>query len=414
MAVVCLVAGAALIANVVLYKDHTAQAGKALVEKARKQIAQQAATPDPACSAAPGKNSVASGALLGVLTIPRLGLTAPVLQGVAEKQLAVGVGHLPTSAWPGTVGTAVLAAHDVTWFTHIDQLKPGDTFTFEHGCVRDTYQVQDHKVVKRGSPLYHAKTRQVVLETCWPTDALYWTPERYLVFADLRSSETLAAPRSNVDLNAHSSLADPKVEELAARSYGALMGSFSLTGTPDSAWRQSSQPLDVAHAAKVNFLGGLQALIEGSRSSWRLVAPGLSMPEMVHRGIATKIDGYQQALDITLRVNGTTLDVALTRARVLLDGQGVYEIRTRQTMSAGVLRVSNWTMTLVEEASLSPSPSPSPTPSPSVSPSPSPSPTPSRTPSPTPTATPMRSPSTSPSPTTSAAPSTTASATPAT
>ena len=238
--------------------------GHALVEKVNKDIQKQVAAPTPGCALPPAKGSVHPGDVLGVLEIPRLKMTAPVVEGVDEKQLSVAVGHLDTSAWPGSKGTSVLAAHDVTWFSRIDHLKPADEFTLKHGCAVDTYRVREHKVVKKGSPLYHADKPQVVLETCWPTTALYWTNERYLVFADLVDTQ-VAMSTATEKLAEGDPFVVPAIEKIANNAPGVPHGSLRISGSADDGWRQSNQPLLLAHAAIANYEAALQAITQGER-----------------------------------------------------------------------------------------------------------------------------------------------------
>ena len=120
-----------------------------------------------------------------MLEIPVLGLTAPVLQGTGDAVLAEAVGHVPASVWPGQAGTSVLSAHDVTWFSGIGQLRPGDEMRYVMPCRTLTYRVTSHRVVAAGSPVYNTATARIVLDTRYPLDALFLTGSRYLVYADL-------------------------------------------------------------------------------------------------------------------------------------------------------------------------------------------------------------------------------------
>jgi len=55
-------------------------------------------------------------------------------------------------------------------------------------CQTFTYQVTGHQVVQKGSPVYSPSTESLlVLETCYPTNALFLTDQRYLVTAQLVS-----------------------------------------------------------------------------------------------------------------------------------------------------------------------------------------------------------------------------------
>ncbi len=90
---------------------------------------------------------VQPGQLSGILTIPALDLQAPVEEGTDDQELNVAVGHDPQSVWPGVDGAAVFLAHDVSYFVHLDALKPGDTIIYATACNTVTFRVSGHQVV---------------------------------------------------------------------------------------------------------------------------------------------------------------------------------------------------------------------------------------------------------------------------
>ena len=68
-----------------------------------EQPATASETPLPPGTAAlaPCGARVAPDAVQGVISIPKLGIQAPVLQGTDDAELNVGVGHDPDAVWPG-------------------------------------------------------------------------------------------------------------------------------------------------------------------------------------------------------------------------------------------------------------------------------------------------------------------------
>lgn len=81
-----------------------------------------------------------------VLRIPRLGVTAPVAEGITKaKVLNHGyVGHYPRTAQPGQAGNFAVAGHRNTHgepFRHLDRLRVGDTVSVETATTRFTYVV---------------------------------------------------------------------------------------------------------------------------------------------------------------------------------------------------------------------------------------------------------------------------------
>src|SRR5216684_483307 len=173
--------------NATLWTNHSHREGESLINQERAAINQQrasrasaqaAATPLGACTSAPKTDGPH-----GLLEVSRINLVAPVLEGTDDPQLNVAVGHDPNSVWPGSAGNAVLLAHDVSYFVNIDRLKPGDIVRYETACDVYSFRVQSFVVVKAGAPVYNTPGPTLTLVTCWPTNALWFTPDRYLVTA---------------------------------------------------------------------------------------------------------------------------------------------------------------------------------------------------------------------------------------
>jgi sortase A len=67
------------------------------------------------------------------MSIPSIGLNAPMYEGIRLTTLNHGPGHWPGSASPGQVGNAVVAGHRTSHnaeFRRLDRLGPGDIVTF--------------------------------------------------------------------------------------------------------------------------------------------------------------------------------------------------------------------------------------------------------------------------------------------
>lgn len=136
-----------------------------------------------------------SGSVLGRMEIPRIGLSAMVLEGDDESVLRKGPGHLPGTPFPGRPGNVVIAAHRDTFFRPLHAIQKGDeiTVTTSQGVYK--YRVdwinevspQDVKVLKaRRHPT-------LTLITCYPFYFVGDAPQRFVVqAAELPSSQSPA------------------------------------------------------------------------------------------------------------------------------------------------------------------------------------------------------------------------------
>ena len=87
---------------------------------------------------------------LGAIRIPKLGVDAPLLEGIRLTTLDNGPGHWPGTAMPGQVGNVVVAGHRTSHggpFRNIDQLVAGDVVQFETADGLIDYHVTKTHVV---------------------------------------------------------------------------------------------------------------------------------------------------------------------------------------------------------------------------------------------------------------------------
>lgn len=87
---------------------------------------------------------------LGGISIPKLGLDAPLLEGIRLTTLDNGPGHWPGTAMPGEIGNVVVAAHRTSHgapFRNIDQLVAGDTVMFSTDAGEIEYTVTGTQIV---------------------------------------------------------------------------------------------------------------------------------------------------------------------------------------------------------------------------------------------------------------------------
>lgn len=311
------------------------------------------ATTGGAAFAAHGDNPVRA-----VLQVPAIHLVAPVEQGDSDAVLAVAVGHLPASVWPGTPGTSVLAAHDVSYFVHVDQLRPGDLIDLVTPCTVFRFSVTGGQVVRSGSPVYDSPGPTLVLETCWPTDALWYTPDRYLVTASLvaimPTTPSVDAAGARAASTAVQAATPPTVRlptslvatGLTLATNDVPMGTMTISGTAPASWAQSPAPLAVESAALELFIGALKAAEQGNRAWWQAAAPDLAMPSDLDG--ASVVD-WHQGLDVHITTAGTTATAVVLTAAVSVAGgaaPGLYDLTVNEPVVGGTLTVGSWDLGL--------------------------------------------------------------------
>ncbi|MGC2660412.1 MAG: class D sortase [Bryobacteraceae bacterium] len=133
------------------------------------------------------------GALVGKVVIPRLNLSAIVLQGVEAETLARGAGHVPSTAMPGQTGNFAIAAHRDTLFRPLRNIKKDDDVTFESPTGSYTYRVVSTQIVLPSDvevlrPLPDGG-KWLTLITCYPFYYVGSAPKRFIVQAKLVSKD---------------------------------------------------------------------------------------------------------------------------------------------------------------------------------------------------------------------------------
>ena len=284
----------------------------------------------------------------GLLEIPKLDVVAPVEQGMGDAQLAVAVGHNPYSVWPGQPGNALVYAHDVSYFTALADLVAGDTVRYLTPCTTYLFKVTSHAIVTQGSPVYNTSNPTLTMITCWPTDALWFTPDRYLVTATEVSHGPTGSGASSYQ-TASSPPAVPAPASLVSQgvtlgTYYLPMGTFTLTGAPSRVWAQSTDPLLVEGSAVEAFIAGVRSLTESHLDWWEQLAPGVPAPPSL---VAADNPTYASPLDVTEQVSGTTVtSVTLTNSLSESAGSapGRYSLTVTESVKDGTLTISSWSM----------------------------------------------------------------------
>jgi len=132
-----------------------------------------------------GAAKMRPGALFGMLSIPRIGVSAVVLEGDDEETLRRAVGHIPGTAIPGGPGTVGLAGHRDTFFRSLGRLQPNDEIVLETRSGAYRYRVATTAIVEPQSPeaLRPVGRQTLALVTCYPFDYIGPAPRRFVVTA---------------------------------------------------------------------------------------------------------------------------------------------------------------------------------------------------------------------------------------
>lgn len=295
-----------------------------------------------------------TGQLAGLLEIPAIHLTAPVEEGTTDAVLTVAVGHDPSSVWPGADGTAALLAHDVSYFVHLDALKAGDLVVYRTACVAARFVVTRLQVVTQGASIPDTDAPSLVLDTCYPSNALFFTSQRLLVWAREEASApatrahggpALAAPA--LDEPAYRVPAPPALvaQDLTLEQNDAPMGTMTLRGATSPQWAQSPGPLALETAALEAYFGGLHAAEAREAPWWPAIAdPALSMPVPLVGAAPTEIGA---PLDVTIvSAHHAPAEVVLTTTVTLRGGQapGTYAETVTEAVHGGTVTLSGWTL----------------------------------------------------------------------
>jgi sortase A len=129
--------------------------------------------------------TLVDGGAIGEIRIPRLGLTAIVVQGDSAAVLRRAVGHLADTALPGEPGNVVLAGHRDTFFRPLRGVRAGDAITLRTRDGDFEYRVESTAVVPPSDvrALQPTGGRTLTFITCFPFSYVGSAPDRFIVRA---------------------------------------------------------------------------------------------------------------------------------------------------------------------------------------------------------------------------------------
>jgi sortase A len=126
---------------------------------------------------------------LGKISIPRIGISAIIQEGIDERTLRLAVGHFPESPTPGKAGTVALAGHRDTFFRGLARVRLNDLIQIESTGRTYKYKVIRTYVVKASdlNVLRSSSQSDLTLITCFPFRYIGPAPERFIVQSRLSS-----------------------------------------------------------------------------------------------------------------------------------------------------------------------------------------------------------------------------------
>jgi sortase A len=145
------------------------------------------ASPDEiAAEAARLRASLRQGDAVGRLEIPRLGLSAIVVEGTDTETLKRGPGRYRDLYLPGEGELVYVAGHRTTYsapFSRIDDLRPGDEVTLDMPYGRFVYRITGHRIVAENevSVLQSPGEEVLALQACHPR---FFASHRYIAYAE--------------------------------------------------------------------------------------------------------------------------------------------------------------------------------------------------------------------------------------
>jgi sortase A len=134
----------------------------------------------------PGSPAIAARGLIGRIEIPRLGLSAVVIEGDDLKTLRRAVGHIPGTPLPGQPGNVAFTGHRDTFFRPLRKIRANDIIVLTTLQGKYRYRVVSTRVVSPDNvAVLNASEGEVLtLVTCYPFYFVGSAPRRFIVRAE--------------------------------------------------------------------------------------------------------------------------------------------------------------------------------------------------------------------------------------
>jgi len=131
-------------------------------------------------------NPVWQDGTLGRIEIPRLGISALIVEGTSYTSLRRAVGHIDGTDWPGRPGNIGLSAHRDTFFRPLRNIRKNDLISLTNAEAGFRYRVVETKIVKPSDVAVLEPNGQEILTlvTCYPFYFIGPAPSRFIVRAE--------------------------------------------------------------------------------------------------------------------------------------------------------------------------------------------------------------------------------------
>lgn len=120
---------------------------------------------------------------IGILTIPSIRATLPIIEGTDEEELEKGVGHYKNSVLPGEPDHSILSGHRDTVFRKLGEVELNDLIIVTTSAGQFTYEVVEIYVVDKDdtSVITPTPNATLTLSTCYPFRFIGNAPQRYVI-----------------------------------------------------------------------------------------------------------------------------------------------------------------------------------------------------------------------------------------
>lgn len=130
--------------------------------------------------------SYKKGETIGLLSIPKLDRDLPIIEGVDEEELEMGVGHYTGTGYPLQNDQIILSGHRDTVFRNFNRLEIGDTFIVKMNYGSFEYEIFDTEIVPADDTTVvgkYAGEEILTVTTCYPFSYIGNAPDRFIFYA---------------------------------------------------------------------------------------------------------------------------------------------------------------------------------------------------------------------------------------